>query len=94
MTKRLLVVLIILILSLTSCAQAEPDTPAATATQVEVEQDTSPVDDSSLARCIAESRSVTPDPTAEALLPPITVADWYLGPDTAHVSIIEYGDFQ
>ena len=94
MSKRLLLVFMVIALLLAACAQAEPDEPVATATLAEIEQATQPVDAGSPARCFADSREATPDPTAEALLPPITVADWSTGPDDAHVSIIEYGDFQ
>ena len=94
MSKHLLVVLLILVLSLTACAQAEPEIPPATATPVEAAQATQPVEVAGLAHCMAEGSAATPNPTAEALLPPITVADWSVGPDDAHVSIIEYGDFQ
>jgi cyclophilin family peptidyl-prolyl cis-trans isomerase/protein-disulfide isomerase len=36
----------------------------------------------------------TPDPTAEVLLPAVNSTDWTYGPDTAAITVIEYGDFQ
>jgi hypothetical protein len=32
--------------------------------------------------------------TQASLFPPITAADWQIGPATARVTIIEYGDYQ
>lgn len=40
--------------------------------------------------------SPTPEVTATqaSLFPPITAADWQIGPANARVTIIEYGDYQ
>ena len=94
MSKRLIIVFVAFILLLASCAQAEKDERTATSTQLIVEQVTQPGETARPARCIAESRVPTPDPTVQALLPPIDVGDWVKGPEDAHVSIVEYSDFQ
>lgn len=44
--------------------------------------------------CTVISQEPTPDPTLEVLLPLPDENDWIKGPDDAHVTIIEYGDFQ
>jgi hypothetical protein len=44
--------------------------------------------------CTAVTQKPTPGPTAESIYPPITSTDWVKGPDSAKVTMIEYGDFQ
>jgi hypothetical protein len=48
----------------------------------------------SMPGCTAKSLFPTPDPTTEALFPPVGEQDWVRGPDTASVTLIEYSDFQ
>jgi len=40
--------------------------------------------------------SATPEatPTQASLFPPITDADWQVGPANARVTVVEYGDYQ
>ena len=45
------------------------------------------------ASCTVVSTVPTPGPTEQSLFPPVGEADWVHGPDTAEVTIIEYGDF-
>lgn len=46
------------------------------------------------ATCKVVAAVPTPDPTAQAILPPVTSDEFIDGPDTASITIIEYGDFQ
>jgi hypothetical protein len=94
MSKRFAVLLIAMALLLSSCAQSEQSEPAATLTQATLEPDEDAPETRALARCVAESRQSTPDPTMQAILPPIDSSDWVKGPEDAYVTFIEYGDFQ
>ena len=44
--------------------------------------------------CTVVSQRPGPDPTVESLFPAVSDADWKSGPETAAVTIVEYGDFQ
>ncbi len=46
------------------------------------------------AGCTVIGRSPTPDPTQEALIPPVNEKDWIKGDPGAYVTLVEYGDFQ
>ena len=46
------------------------------------------------ANCTVVSQSPTPGATEQSIFPPVSDSDWTIGPDTAAVTIIEYGDFQ
>ena len=46
------------------------------------------------ATCKVISAIPTVDPTAEAYLPAVSKSDWKTGPDSAAITIIEYGDLQ
>lgn len=46
------------------------------------------------ANCTVVSRQPTPSPTEQSIVPLISETDWAHGPETAKVTIIEYGDFQ
>ncbi len=94
MPKRFSILLIAFALLLASCAQVEQGEPTATPTQATEKQVGGASATKALARCVAESRQSTPDPTMEALLPPIDSQDWVNGPEDAYVTFIEYGDFQ
>ena len=83
-----------MVLLLAACAQTGQGESAATPTQATVEPVEATSATSALARCVAESRQSTPDPTMQAILPPIDSQDWVKGPEDASVTFIEYGDFQ
>jgi hypothetical protein len=61
--------------------------PAAAGTQVSGSSGSSP-------GCTVVSPQPTPGPTEQSLFPPVTDQDWVQGPETASITIIEYGDFQ
>jgi hypothetical protein len=63
------------------------DTPASTEEPI-------PVSGESLPGCTVKSLFPTPNPTMEALFPPVSEGDWVRGPETASVTLIEYSDFQ
>jgi hypothetical protein len=44
--------------------------------------------------CTVVTRQFSPDPTPQSIFPAVSNADWTLGPDTAAVTLVEYGDFQ
>ena len=44
--------------------------------------------------CVANSPHPSPGPTEPSLFPPVQKNDWVKGPDSAFVTVIEYGDFQ
>ncbi len=44
--------------------------------------------------CTVNSPAPTPGPTERSIFPPVTEADWVIGPETAAVTVIEYSDFQ
>lgn len=47
-----------------------------------------------MAGCTVVSLVPEPNPTEVSLFPPIGDSDWVKGPDSAAVTIVEYGDFQ
>ena len=94
MSKRLFILITLLAFILAGCAQSEQIQPTVTPTQEIVAETMQPTATSRPARCIAESRDVTPDPTMEAILPPVSSDDWVQGPESAYITVIEYGDFQ
>ena len=44
--------------------------------------------------CTVVSRQPTPDPTEQALLPPVGEGDWIKGSENAPITLLEYSDFQ
>jgi hypothetical protein len=44
--------------------------------------------------CTVVSRQPTPDPTEQALLPPVGEDDWIKGSENATITLLEYSDFQ
>ena len=44
--------------------------------------------------CTVITKAPTPGPTEESIFPPVGETDWFKGPATAKVTIIEYSDFQ
>lgn len=44
--------------------------------------------------CTVVTQQFSPEPTEQSIFPPVTSADWMIGPETAAVTLIEYGDFQ
>ena len=57
-------------------------------------QEPIPASGESMPGCTAKSLFPTPNPTMEALFPPVNEEDWARGPETASVTLIEYSDFQ
>ena len=45
------------------------------------------------AGCTVVSPQPTPGPTEQSAFPPVSDEDWVKGPETAFLTIIEYGDF-
>lgn len=66
-------------------ATEAPETP--TPAQISAETSGTP-------GCTVESPRPTPGPTQQSIFPPVSDDDWVLGPQDAHVTILEYGDFQ
>jgi len=105
MPRRVLFLFLLLTLALASC---KPAGQAGTATvgsgktpETTVGSTTAPKQPATLQvpgqeakvpGCTVVSFLPTPDPTS--LFPPVTADDWYSGPLTATVKIIEYSDFQ
>ena len=44
--------------------------------------------------CSVTSMLTAVDPTTQALFPQISEDEWKLGPEDAHLTIIDYSDFQ
>jgi hypothetical protein len=44
--------------------------------------------------CTVVSPQPTPGPTEQSIFPPVSDKDWIQGPGTAHVTLLEYSDFQ
>lgn len=84
----------------TTATQKATATLPATATQSatpsnQVAKQSTPLSTSVItANCTVVSQSPTPGATEQSLFPPVGDSDWSVGPDTAAVTIIEYGDFQ
>jgi hypothetical protein len=96
MFKRFSPVVLSLALALTACTSGG-QTPAPTESVAPQQDPTAEATRTAAAGqsgCTVVSQEPTPDPTLEALLPLPDENDWIKGPDDAHVTIIEYGDFQ
>ena len=63
--------------------------PSPTATESEPE-DLPPVPSG----CTVVTQQYSPEPTQQSIFPPVSSTDWIIGPDTAAVTLVEYGDFQ
>jgi len=104
MPRRLIVLMLFLTLALAACKSTSQtgtvtakasDTPKATAgptTAPNQAPTLSLPEQPSVLGCTVKSYIPTPDPTS--LFPQISSADWYRGPLTASVKIIECSDFQ
>lgn len=44
--------------------------------------------------CTVVTRQFAPEPTLSSVFPPVDQTDWSIGPETAALTIVEYGDFQ
>jgi hypothetical protein len=80
-----------LILPTQTASPTQAPEPTATFTST---QEPLPVSGETMPGCTAKSLFPTPNPTLEALFPPVSEGDWVRGPDTASVTLIEYSDFQ
>jgi hypothetical protein len=104
MKKRILVYITALAIIVTACAQSNPqpaETNSAAQPTKEVptqqnltSEDTSPPEKDGQPGCTVVDPDPTPDPTLQAIFPPPGDNEWTKGPKNAHVTIIEYGDFQ
>lgn len=105
MPRRVLFLLLFLALVLTACKttgqsgtanSGSRNTPKATAGSSSVPKQPGtlqvPGQAATVPGCTVVSYLPTPDPSS--LFPPISSDDWYHGPLTATVKIIEYSDFQ
>jgi len=71
-----------------------PETELPVPTEVEPLASTTTGEKGAVANCTVVSREPTPGPTEESLFPPPGESDWVIGPETATMTINEYGDFQ
>lgn len=44
--------------------------------------------------CTVVTQQYSPEPTQQSIFPPVSSIDWAIGPETAVVTLVEYGDFQ
>jgi hypothetical protein len=86
MFKRVCPPLLALLVLLSACRGNTP----ATATLVAATQ----VPPTQQPGCTVVSVIPTAGPTEPSLFPPVSEADWVIGPETAEVTILEYSDFQ
>lgn len=82
--------LLALALVLTAC-QGQPVEPTLAAP---TEGAATAVSQGDTPSCTVNSPAPTPGPTERSIFPPVTEADWVIGPETAAVTVIEYSDFQ
>lgn len=99
MSRRVSFLFFILALILGACQSASPTAgpPTDTATPTETSPPPTQAEAASSgdgATCTVVSLLPTPGPTEQSLFPPVSDADWIKGQNSAHVTIIEYGDFQ
>ena len=104
MPRRILFLVLFMALALAACKSnsqagtvnpATGKTPETTAGATTVPKQASTLSlpaQPSVAGCTVVSFLPTPDPTS--LFPPASADDWYRGPLTATIKIIEYSDFQ
>jgi len=93
MKNKIFVFVLLLTLLLTACAQSSPSetaspdspTPLNTATKPEATKEAS---------CIVQGAQPTPNPTLEAILPPVGEGDHVRGVQDATATLIVYNDFQ
>jgi hypothetical protein len=105
MPRRVLFLFLLLTLALAACKPAgqtgtvtagpgkAPATTAGSTTSLKQPATLAvPAQEAKVPGCTVVSFLPTPDPTS--LFPPVSSDDWYHGPLTATVKIIEYSDFQ
>lgn len=95
MKKRLLILATLMLLNLAACqGESLPDPTqepiTATAAPTRVIPNIAGPEPS----CTVSSPQPTPGPTEQALFPLVGEGDWVIGPETASLTIMEYGDFQ
>ncbi len=99
MSRRISLLFLVLALILAACQSASPTAGPPTDTAAPTETSPPPTQAEAAssgdgAACTVVSLLPTPGPTEQSLFPPVSEADWVKGPDSAHVTLIEYGDFQ
>lgn len=68
----------------------QPSPTAEAANPTAAEDDLPPVPSG----CTVVTRQFAPEPTLSSIFPPVDPTDWSIGPETAALTIVEYGDFQ
>ncbi|MBW8010393.1 MAG: hypothetical protein FVQ83_04005 [Chloroflexi bacterium] len=91
MQKRLLILMTLVLLNLTAC---QSEIQSETATQEPVPSAIGGIPYAPQPNCTVSSPQPTPGPTQQSIFPAVSEQDWALGPETASLTIIEYGDFQ
>ena len=92
MRKRILLSGLLLILILSACAQSSTeDAQQISVATLEITPQPTPTTG---AQCHPQVPQPTPNPTVQAILPPVSDRDWSKGSQEAYVTLIEYGDYQ
>ncbi len=105
MTQRIIILLALFTLLLSACAAPAEETSSATAIPNQAAPAETAVQETVLATqpqpqtvetasCTVDPRSPTPNPTQQALIPPVSDADWVRGDPEAHVTFLVYSDFE
>lgn len=95
MKKRFLILTTLILLNLAACqGESQPDNTQESVTATAAVTRVIPNISGPEPSCTVSSPQPTPGPTEQTLFPPVNETDWALGPETASLTILEYGDFQ